>query len=81
MSIWCEVRAEGCWGHASQTHHRKLRSQGGGNEPENLARVCTPCHVFLHANPAWSYERGWLVKSWDSSVTETATAVDSEVGL
>lgn len=50
-------------------HHRKLRSQGGGNGPENLAALCHPCHNLgkhaVHLNPAAAYAAGWLVASWD----------------
>lgn len=62
---WCQVRADGCWGRATQSHHRKLRSQGGTNEPENLLRVCAPCHLSIHVHVADSVERGWIVRSWD----------------
>ncbi|HVZ34251.1 MAG TPA: hypothetical protein VG963_17610 [Polyangiaceae bacterium] len=27
-------------------HHLRFRSQGGGEEPDNLASVCTWCHLF-----------------------------------
>jgi hypothetical protein len=27
-------------------HHLRFRSQGGGEEPENLTSVCTWCHLF-----------------------------------
>jgi hypothetical protein len=53
---------------ATNEHHRKLRSQGGTDEGANLIPCCgsgtTGCHGHIHANPAESYERGWLVKSW-----------------
>jgi hypothetical protein len=28
--------------------------------------VCKVHHIWIHENPAMSYERGWLVKSWDT---------------
>lgn len=63
---WCQVRCHpACAGRASQTHHRKLRKQGGTDDPENLLRVCAICHHDIHAQPARSYEHGWLVKSYD----------------
>lgn len=49
---------------AVHTHHRKLRSQGGGDEKSNLLRVCSDCHLAIHANPSESYARGLLVHSW-----------------
>jgi hypothetical protein len=45
-------------------HHRKLRSQGGDDSPENILLVSPELHTFIHANPGLSYARGWLVKSW-----------------
>lgn len=50
-------------------HHRKLRSQGGGEEHWNILRVCgsgtTGCHGLIHANPEAAYESGLLVHSFD----------------
>lgn len=34
---------------ASETHHRQPKSQNGGEEPENKARVCTDCHRSYHS--------------------------------
>lgn len=61
----CEARLAGCEGRAAHTHHRKLRSQGGSDEPENLLRVCLACHHQIHIFPARSYELGLLVHGWD----------------
>lgn len=30
----------------------------------NLVSLCRTCHNHVHANPAESYEEGWLVHSW-----------------
>ena len=63
----CEVVASVlCTGRGQDPHHRKTRSHGGGNELTNLYAVCRPCHDFIHRNPAISYEKGWLVHSWDT---------------
>lgn len=59
---WC-VR---CGQTAVHTHHRKLRSQGGGDEPANLIRLCLGCHTWAHSNPADAYASGYLVKSWQN---------------
>lgn len=60
----CEARIEGvCLGRARDAHHLVLRSQGGPDEPWNLASLCRPCHEHVHQNPAWSYEHGWLRRS------------------
>jgi len=31
-----------------QVHHRKFRSQGGGNDPGNLESICAGCHQKEH---------------------------------
>lgn len=58
---FCQVLALGCMGKGVHLHHRLMRSQGGGHEAENLTLCCESCHSFIHANPEWSYERGWLL--------------------
>ena len=57
---WCEIRAKDCRGNVAHLHHRLMRSQGGKHTADNLAATCHSCHVFIHANPAISYQRGWL---------------------
>jgi hypothetical protein len=51
----------------ASVHHRKRRSQGGANTPDNLITLCgsevTGCHGFVHAHPAESLGAGWLVRS------------------
>ena len=32
-----------------ETHHIKHRANGGGNEPDNLTRLCRACHDYQHA--------------------------------
>lgn len=41
-------------------HHLILRAQGGPDEAWNLLNVCVEAHVWIHANPALSYERDLL---------------------
>lgn len=68
----CETRAGGrcearctseCAGRGSQAHHRLMRSQGGADDVSNLLWVCLPCHGYIHAHPAESYNAGWLLRS------------------
>lgn len=56
----CEVRAPGCFVRGTQAHHILMRSQGGEDDPANLLWCCSNCHGYVHANPAVSYEHGWL---------------------
>jgi 5-methylcytosine-specific restriction endonuclease McrA len=48
---------------ADHLHHILMRSQGGQHTPENLIAVCWEWHAYIHANPAISYEQGWLRRS------------------
>jgi hypothetical protein len=47
---------------ATSAHHRLRRSQGGTNDLDNLLGVCAEDHDLIHANPAYSYEQGWLLR-------------------
>ena len=62
----CEVCGSG--GDNFALHHRKLRSQGGKDEPCNLIAVHHKCHNLgtdsIHLNPKRSIENGWIVPSW-----------------
>ena len=70
-----EQRDPWCWvcglpnGDNFAVHHRKLRKHGGQDEAANLIAVHHKCHNLgtgsIHLAPAWSYERGYLVHSWD----------------
>jgi hypothetical protein len=59
----CEVCAVA---YATNFHHRKNRSQGGGWCPSNGLDVCgsgtTGCHGFITAHPKLSYEYGYSVR-------------------
>ena len=60
----CEVMASPqCSYVATDFHHRKLRSQGGGHNIGNCLMCCRACHRAIHADVGLSYEQGWLVKS------------------
>ena len=52
---------------ATNWHHRKNRSQGGGNELSNAMHLCgsgnTGCHGRVTENPADAYHYGWSVLS------------------
>lgn len=57
----CELADDTCSGEFHR-HHRKMRSQGGDNQIDNLLLVCDRHHRYIHANPAESYDNGWLVR-------------------
>jgi hypothetical protein len=51
---------------ATEVHHRKYRSRGGGNEVSNLLDLCgwgnhSGCHGEAHGSNA---PEGWAVPSW-----------------
>jgi hypothetical protein len=62
----CEMCGSG--GDNFALHHRKLKSQGGKDEPCNLIAVHHKCHNLgtnsIHLNPKRSIENGWIVPSW-----------------
>ena len=62
----CEACTPLCTGTGQQTHHRLKRSQGGKADPALLLRICNHCDVFIEANRAIAYKRGWLIRSWDA---------------
>ena len=47
---------------ATEMHHLLMRSQGGPHTEENLRDLCGAHHGMIHANPADSYESGWLIR-------------------
>lgn len=61
---FCEALTPRCRGLADHgPHHRRMRSQGGSHDPENLLDVCDPCHRYIHHHTAESYEAGWLLRT------------------
>jgi hypothetical protein len=62
VSGLCEICGEQA---ALDRHHRKRRSQGGDDSPANIMEICRMCHNVIHADPAWAYDQGYLVKSWE----------------
>lgn len=55
-----------CSWYGTDVHHRKKRSAGGEHSLDNALWVCRGCHQYLEDHPAWSFERGLLVHSWDT---------------
>ncbi len=73
-AVWerCAETCEGCgyWLPREQLHihHRKLKSQGGTDDPTNLLALHRDCHTGprgVHMNPERSYELGHLVRSFE----------------
>ena len=45
-------------------HHRRLRSQGGGDEPTNVIGIPDVVHQWIHDNPAKAEDYGLIVPSY-----------------
>ena len=70
----CKGMCEFCGGTLPESwaaHHRKLRSQGGKDDIENVVALHHECHNLgtnsVHLNPQKSYEDGFMVHSWADS--------------
>lgn len=65
----CEANTPACPEREHEGVHRhhigRRRGVNGGHTADNLLNVCDAGHRFIHANPAISYENGWLKHSWD----------------
>jgi hypothetical protein len=67
----CKGMCEFCGGVLSENwaaHHRKLRSQGGKDDLDNVVALHHECHNLgtnsVHLNPQKSYDDGFMVRSW-----------------
>lgn len=59
----CQGGSPVCILRASHAHHVLPRGRGGKDTLDNLVALCHPCHTYVHANPAWSYEAGLLART------------------
>ena len=63
----CEIVAGTfCTGVAHDPHHRFPH---GSDTAVNLLDTCRPCHDWVHAHPAVSYDNGWLLHTEPSTAT------------
>lgn len=73
----CEARfTSHCTGVAEHLHHRRRRSQGGGDTPANLVAVCRGCHEAIHGSPARAVAEGLLVASSTEPNTSAVVKVE-----
>lgn len=62
----CDLCGQPLSNAAFECHHRKKRSQGGDDSLPNLVALHSHCHhVRVHGQPAWAYDRGFLVRRDD----------------
>lgn len=58
--------APGCGRLADDVHEPLTRARGGSiTDPANMVPLCRPCHTEITLGPAWAYDLGLLVHSWD----------------
>lgn len=56
----------GCTRQAVDIHEPLTRARGGSiTDPGNWVPLCRPCHDEITLGPAWAYEAGLLIHSWD----------------
>jgi hypothetical protein len=48
----------------AEVHHRRLRSQGGGDGQFNLVTLSRECHAEWHGHPLLARRHGIIVPSW-----------------
>ena len=80
-------RCRRCSAPMAQIHHRRPRGMGGSrrdeaiNAPSNLVCLCAPCHRWIEAHPAESFEDGWRVRRSHDPRAIPLVVGDSEVYL
>lgn len=66
LADWCEARLDVCTGRAVLRHHLAGRVKSptlpDPDAASNTVDLCHPCHVWVHAHPARSYELGLMRK-------------------
>lgn len=75
---WCEARLSGCWGQATDVHHRISQKAGGrrGAARErhdrlaNCVHVCRGCHAWITARPAEARDLGLALAEWQTPTSE-----------
>lgn len=68
----CEVGLPGCWGTATDVHHRVNRQAGGRhgasrvrlNQLSALIHCCRLCHQWITTRPAWAADLGLSLRDW-----------------
>lgn len=58
----CELGTPVCVRRGSEVQHLRGRVGALLTDVRWMRWTCRPCHRYAHANPAESYERGWMVK-------------------
>lgn len=65
----CDMCGQALSAKSWECHHRRLRSQGGLDEVDNLLALHHSCHGQAHGNRAWARARGYIVHRGDEPAT------------
>lgn len=76
----CEVGLPGCWGQATDPHHRVTRGAGGrhgaarlrSDRLSSLIDACRLCHTWIHTRVAWAHDLGLLLHEHQDPTAEPA---------
>lgn len=64
-------------------HHRKLRSRGGKDSPDNLLALHHECHntgtYSVHLNPKMAKEFGYMVSQWQEPAECPVTLPNGDI--
>jgi hypothetical protein len=61
----CVLLLEGCRYSKQHSHHRRMKSQGGSDDPSNLLDVYFSCHHEAHHNRDWAHRHGVILTAGD----------------
>ena len=72
-------KCEGCLMQpAQQIHHRRFRSRGGLDNPDNLVHLCMECHSLAHSIGGEPLE-GWAISRFEKR-PESAVMFTDKMG-
>ena len=69
-----------CTRTASQTHHKRRRSNGVDHSLDNLLATCAQCHAIIHAEVAASKAEGTLRAQWPQLLPKSQESLIDESG-
>jgi hypothetical protein len=75
---WCEIQLAGCYGRASQMHHRITQKSGGrhgaaadhSDRTSNLLHLDAFCHDVVTRSPGASQIDGHSLEEWQNPLQE-----------
>ena len=55
----CQVGSPECTSFSSEVHHMAGRGKNT-TRVDTFCATCSPCHKYIHSNPKWARENGFL---------------------